>query len=166
MAQKAAQALLLCSLYVSGAANILAADSDSGRRVRIGGVNVNASYWSGPAWYSAYGYAPYRYYGPWGLYDPFWYSPAIHPALYGGFAFAGNSGEIKIQAAAKDASVYVDGAFAGTVDKLKSFRLEPGAYNLEIRDSNQGVYEKRIYVLSGKTLHLDAKMDRTSGVRP
>jgi len=34
----------------------------------------------------------------------------------------------------KDASVFVDGGYAGTVGKLKTFHLRPGAYNIELRD--------------------------------
>jgi hypothetical protein len=140
------------------AGSSLLGDEDSGRRIRLGGISVGASYSHGP--WSPY-YSPYRYYyGPWGLYDPFWYSPFIHPALYGGYGYQPSTGEIKLDTDAKDASVYLDGAFAGTVESLKNFRLEPGAYNLELRDSNQATFSKRIYVLSGKTLRLRPRLER------
>ena len=60
-------------------------------------------------------------------------------------------GQIKLDAP-KDASVYLDGAFAGSVQKLKSIWLEPGIYELQVAGVNGGEYRKKVYVLSGKTL--------------
>jgi hypothetical protein len=137
---------------------VLAADDDSKprRRVRLGGIAVGANYTSGPGWY------PYSYYGPywrpWGLYDPYWYSPFISPGLYTGFTYGPNMGEIKLTASDKEASVYLDGAYAGTANKLKSIWLEPGAYNLEVRDTGGHSYTRRVYILSGKTLRINANL--------
>jgi hypothetical protein len=73
-------------------------------------------------------------------------------------------GEVKLNDAPKDAMVYLDGAYAGSVAKLKSMWLEPGIYQLEVRDDGGLAWEKKIYVLSGKTLDLRpslrAKADR------
>ncbi len=116
-------------------------------RIRFGGLVVGAGYSSGPFWYPRYG-----------LYDPFWYSPYIHPGLYSGFYQQPNMGQLKLETSAKDASVYVDGAYAGSVQKLKSFWLAPGVYNLELRDDNNRSFRKRVYVLSGKTLPIRATL--------
>ena len=76
------------------------------------------------------------------MYDPFWSSAYLHPGLYRGFAYAGpNMGQIKLDAP-KDASVYLDGAFAGTVQKLKSIWLEPGIYELQVASPAGGEYQK------------------------
>ena len=115
--------------------------------VRFGGLVVGAGYSSGPYWYPRYG-----------LYDPFWYSPYIHPGLYTGFMQQPNMGQVKLDTVEKDASVYVDGAYAGSAQKLKSFWLAPGVYNLELRDDAQRSYRQRVYVLSGKTLAIRPKL--------
>jgi hypothetical protein len=120
---------------------------------------VGANYSSGPAWYGAgpWGYGPGIYRPWWGLYDPFWTSSFIHPALYGGFYNGPNMGQIKLNAP-KDASVYLDGAFAGTVSKLKTISLEPGIYDLEVKGATGSEYRKKVYGLSGKTLDIRAEV--------
>jgi hypothetical protein len=125
--------------------------------IRFGGFTVGAAYSRGfPGFYSPY-YGAYPYDAAaypgrfWGLYDPYWYSPYLHPGLYTGFPYGPNMGEVKLQAKSKAASVYIDGAFAGTAEKLKHFWLEPGVYNLEVKDGSTS-FQQRVYVLSGKTL--------------
>ncbi len=82
--------------------------------------------------------------------------------MYGAYSFQPSMGQVKLDARRKDASVYLDGAFAGTVEKRKRFYLEPGVYELEIREPGQNSYKQRIYVLSGKTLevHPDLQANR------
>jgi hypothetical protein len=131
-------------------------------RVRLGGVSAGFGYWSGPA-FGPYAYGPYPYlygYRPWwGLYDPFWSNPWLHSGLYRGFAQGPGMGQIKLDAN-KDASVYVDGAFAGPAGKLKSMWLEPGIYELQVVSTGGEEYRRKVYVLSGKTLNIK------TGVRP
>jgi hypothetical protein len=64
-------------------------------------------------------------------------------------------GEVKLQSSSKDAEVYLDNAYAGTASKLKSFWLSPGVYQLEVRAKGQTPQQKRIYVLTGKTLKVN-----------
>jgi hypothetical protein len=147
-------------MSVSAVAAPNSSDADKpGRRVRLGGISVNANYMSGPAWYP-YGYGGFypgwsRYY----MYDPFWYSPYIHPGLYNGFGYRPNMGEVKLNSPNKEAAVYIDGAYAGPAEKLKHLWLEPGAYNLEVRDAAGLRYERRIYVLTGKSLQIQAELE-------
>jgi hypothetical protein len=125
-----------------------------GSPVKLGGITVGGGY----SYHSGhYGY-PY-YYGPfWGSYwGPGWYHPGWSVWGYPGFVFSGRtefSGEIKIQTPEKSAEVFIDGAYAGIVEDLKNFWLEPGVYNLEIKTSADKFYQKRLYVLSGKTLKI------------
>jgi hypothetical protein len=63
-------------------------------------------------------------------------------------------GEVKIQTAEKNAEVFLDGAYAGIVQDLKTMWLEPGAYDLELKTEDQRVYKKRIYILSGKNIRI------------
>lgn len=136
---------------------------------RLAGFSVGAGYTHGRYWSPYYygpgyggfypGYFPYYGYVPalYGLYDPIWYSPMIHPGLYNGFSQQPRMGEVKLDTKSKLASVYVDGAFAGTADKRKHMWLEPGAYNLELREGNSA-YRQRVYVLSGQTLDVRAEL--------
>jgi hypothetical protein len=146
----AALALLILPAWASGA----------GRRIRLGGLGVSAGYMSGPAWWGPgsawYGPGLWRPYGP-AWWDPWWYNGWAHPGFWGGFVQGPGMGEVKVSSAPKGSLVYIDGAYAGLAGKLKSMWLEPGAYNLRIRSGDQS-YEKRIYVLSGKTLELQAAL--------
>ena len=127
-------------------------------RVRFGGFSFGAGY----SRYSGYPY--YAYYWPWydrafyspfyGFYSPFWF----HPGWYTGFAYGTGMGEIKLRSNVADADVFLDNGFAGKAKDLKTMWLDPGAYNLRIEAGTHAPYELRIYVLSGKTLKIDAKL--------
>jgi len=135
-------------------------------RVRLGGISVGASYshFSGPYWGSPYYWGPYGYsplfwnsFGPY--YAPFFdvYSPFLyHPGYYNGFLRGPNMGEVRLHTELKAAEVFLDGAYAGVAENLKSMWLEPGAYNLEVKAGDREAFSRRIYVLSGKTLRIDA----------
>jgi len=143
-------------------------------RVRLAGFSVGVGYTHGRYW-SPYFYGPGYGYGLgypyaagyggfyadrfayYGLYDPIWYSPMIHSGLYNGFSQQPQMGEVKLDTKSKLASVYVDGAFAGTAEKRKHMWLEPGAYNLELRDGNSS-FRQRVYVLSGQSLDVRAEL--------
>jgi hypothetical protein len=130
-------------------------------RVHLGGIGVSGGY----SHFSGYpAYAPYGpYYYPFGglyasmLWDPFWgaYAP-FYPAGY--FGAAQGKGEVRLSADPKNAAVYVDGGYAGTADHLKNIWLEPGAYELRVSAPDRKVFEQRIYVLSGKSVKIDAKL--------
>jgi len=124
----------------------LAAGQDAPRRVRFGGIMINAGYASG-----GYGYGPYSYF------DPFLWTPFYYPGYYRGFAYGPGMGDVKIRFGEKTSMVFLDGALAGRLDQLKDMWLEPGAYNLEIRDGKRRLTQK-IYVLSGKTFRVTAEM--------
>ena len=63
-------------------------------------------------------------------------------------------GEVKLLTTQKEAEVYLNGAYAGIVQDLKSIWLEPGVYDLEINGSDNLTFKKRIYVLSGKSVKI------------
>jgi hypothetical protein len=125
-------------------------------RIRFGGVLIGAGYVHG-----SYGW-PYRYdaSGPWAypgyLWDPFFYGLWAHPGFYSGFPYYPDFGEVKLATSDKAAAVFIDGGFAGYSGKLKNIWLEPGAYNIEVRSGSRE-FSKRVYVLSGKSLKLDAR---------
>ena len=111
-------------------------------RVRLGGIAVGVGYshYSGP--YYPYYYDPFfgPYYGPyagpyWGAYGA--WAPYYGGAPYGWDVRAAGKGEVKLSSAYPDAEVYIDGAYAGPVRKLRTMWLEPGAYDLEVRPAKQ-----------------------------
>ena len=103
------------------------------------------------------GYFGPAYYGP-AWYGPGWYGPGWggYGAPYGyGYATAPTTGSVKFETKIKDAAVYVDGGYAGTVGELKTFQLRPGDHNLELRDrSGHSIYQERVSVIAGKTLKI------------
>ena len=89
-------------------------------------------------------------FGPWGYwYEPYYYGYGVYP-----MDLHPNAGHVKLDTKVKDAEVFVNGAFAGTVGDLKSLWLRQGAYNLEVRSPGRATYSERIYVVNGKTLHV------------
>lgn len=128
-------------------------------RIHFGGLTVGAGYthFSGRAFPYYAGY-PFGWGYPY-LYDPFLFMPYAYPGFYTGYRYGPGMGELKLQTADKNAWVYLDGALAGRADKLKTMWLEPGAYNVEVR-SNGRRFAQRVYILTGKTLKLNAtRMD-------
>lgn len=95
-------------------------------------VVVRGPAFYGPAWYGWYGPGPYAYVG----------GPI--------------TGSVKIETKARDAGVFVDGGYAGTVGQLKTFKLRPGTHNLELRSPDgHTFYQERIQVIAGKTLKVN-----------
>ncbi len=134
--------------------------------VKLGPVLVGASYrlFGGPFYYP-YGLSPFDgFYRAW-LWDPYWAYPVSYPSGY--FGYDGGRGEIKLTLEPRTvdpklAEVYVNNAFAGTADHLKNMWLEPGAYELSILSKGRTAFRRRIYVLSGRSLKIAAKLDSVS----
>jgi hypothetical protein len=120
--------------------------------VRLGTVSIGAGYgyFSGPYWPGYWGgFYPGPFYGPW--LAP-WYGDPFYAPVY--LLPQPDKGQVNLQTPDKNAEVYLDGAFAGTASDLKKFWLAPGVYQLEVRAAGVAPQEKRIYVLTGKTLKL------------
>jgi hypothetical protein len=98
-----------------------------------------------------------------GYFGPGFYGPAYYgwygPGYVGPYAVAAvpNAGKVKIDTKMKDAGVYVDGAYAGTVRQLGTFPLRAGNHDIEVRNpAGQTIFQEHIDVLAGKTLKLVA----------
>lgn len=131
---------------------------ESDRPVRLAGITVGVGYThtTGPAAWGPWG-RPWGWggWGPaWSFYDPFWWGPRGVPAFWTTPLAGRNLGEVRLETQVKTASVFLDGAYAGTVKDLKSMWLEPGVYQLALRDSGGRGFEKKIYVITGKTLRM------------
>lgn len=94
-------------------------------------------------------YYPYSY----GWYGPGWYNPWYGPPY--GYYPGANAGNVKIKTEVKDASVFVDGGYAGPAHKLKKFALRPGTHDIALRDPNgKTFYQERVNVLLGRTVEI------------
>lgn len=132
-------------------------------RVRLSRFMVSAGirYYSGI--YPFY-YYPKSCFGPcydssnfpsiYGFHSPLWY----HTGWFTGFAYRDGKGEVRFRLNLPEADVYLDDGFAGKAKDLKTMWLEPGAYNLQVEAADHEPLAIRIYVLSGKTLKIDAKL--------
>jgi len=89
-----------------------------------------------------------------GYYSPFW-GPYWGPAYAGAYYAYPNSGEVKLDTKVKDAQVFINGSNAGTTHDNKTMRLRPGTYSVEIREGGQTPFAEKVYVVAGKTLHLN-----------
>jgi hypothetical protein len=92
---------------------------------------------------------PFVSYGP--VFAPAYY-PYYYPRVY---AARPRTGDVKVSTHVKDASIYVDGGFAGTTGKLKEFPLQPGNHDVEVRDAGgHSLFHDRVQVLVGKTVEI------------
>ena len=91
----------------------------------------------------------------WGWYSPYW---GPYPYPYGYYGYAPATGAVKFDTDVKDAEVYINGAYAGTVGKLKTMNLRPGSYDIEVRAPGRRQFDKKGYVAAGKTLHLNPEL--------
>jgi hypothetical protein len=117
----------------------------SAAEIHFGGFlfGANYSHFSGP-------YYPYASYYD-GFYGPYGY-PSVTPLFY--LQAEPSRGEVRLKAA-KDSEVYINQAYAGIAKDLKAMYLDPGAYDLEVRSPGKEPVQKRVYVLSGKTVKLE-----------
>ena len=72
-------------------------------------------------------------------------------------------GEVKLQTTQKGAEVFINGAYAGLAEDLRSIWLDPGAYDLEVNAPGSQSFKKRIFVLSGKTVRIMAALRSPTG---
>lgn len=93
--------------------------------------------WGGwGAWGGPWGYGYFPYYAP--------YPATVNP----------NAGKVKLDTKLKDAEVFINGAYAGTVREMKNMWMRQGSYKLEIRAPGREEFQSRIYVVPGKTIHI------------
>jgi opacity protein-like surface antigen len=99
-------------------------------------------------------FAPYGWYG--------WYGPYYGMYPYGPPFGVPNAGEVKLDTKVKDAEVFIDGSYAGTVGQLKTMTMRSGNYSIEIRAPGRTPFEQKIHVVAGKTMKLRPDL----GVQP
>lgn len=118
-------------------------------------IDVYPVEWVHGGWGYAGWYGTPWYWSPWAFgigWDPFWWPG--YGGYWTGYYYGSDSGEIKLKTDHKTAEVYIDGAYAGLVKDLKTIHLRQGAYELEIRSDDGGIFQDRVYVLAGKTMKI------------
>ena len=120
-----------------------------------------------------YAYPDYRY-DPWGYgafalgfyYWPWGWSPGYYGygGYGGGYGYSGGYvlGSLKLKVRPRDAEVFVDGYFAGTVDDFdgifQALKLDRGAYRIEIRKPGYTTLQYDIRVQPDHTLTIRGEM--------
>jgi len=108
------------------------------RAYPYGGYYPSYSFYYDPWAYNSFGIG-YFYYAPWtwapySAYGNYGYG-AAYPAYVGGFGF--DVGSVRLKVKPRDAEVWVDGYYAGSVDDfdgvLQALKLDAGGYHIEIR---------------------------------
>jgi len=98
--------------------------------------------------YGAWGY-PYGYYGGYPAYGGY-------PSAGYGYGYGRPYGGVRIDLPQRDAEVWADGYFAGTVDNfdgsLQQLNLTPGTHRLEVRDKGFDTVSFEVNVEPGRTI--------------
>ncbi len=140
-----------------------------GRAVPRGSVRGGTPYrYRAPAYvYGGYGYPWWGYggigfglyggyYGPYGWYDPWWYGGAYPSAYPGYYPGRYREGEVRLEVKPRQASVYVDGYYAGIVDDFdglfQRLHLESGGHHIEIRLDGYQTLTVDLHVQPGRTV--------------
>ncbi|MCY4028811.1 MAG: PEGA domain-containing protein [Acidobacteria bacterium] len=119
-------------------------------------------------------YGSFGWYGVWGSYWPYYFSPyAVGPYAWGpgavGYA-APNAGALDINTRPKKASVYLDGELIGRVDSFDGFPrylwLREGSYRLAIFMDGHETLEREIRVRPGVVIKIDQDLVPGNAVRP
>jgi hypothetical protein len=130
-----------------------------------------------PYYYAPYYYSPY-YYGPWapgfsvgfsfGFGYPYGYGYGAYGYPYGGYPAYGYPyaaysygygrpyGGVRIDLPQRDAEVWADGYFAGTVDNfdgtMQQLNLTPGTHRIEVREKGFDTVSFEVNVEPGRTV--------------
>lgn len=143
-----------------------------------GGGGYHGSYhggYHGSYGYHSHYYYPYYYRPYWGFYGYGWGYPYYgfgygYPAYGYGYGYAYPSygyayygyGEVKLDVHPKDAQVFVDGDYVGTVDQFNSWyqhmNVEPGKHRIVIRQQGYAPYTMDLRVLPGQSYKIQQQM--------
>jgi hypothetical protein len=119
--------------------------------------------WGYPYYGFGYGYG-YPYYGGYGGYG---YGPGPYP-YYGGYYDM--SSALRVQATPREAQVYIDGYYAGTVDNFdgafQRLRLEPGEHELQLFLPGHRSFTQKIYLQPGSTFRVRQALEPLGAGEP
>jgi len=107
--------------------------------------------------YSSWGYGPYP--GYYGYYGPSYYGPG-YGGYYGGYDL---SSSLRLEVKPREAEVFVDGYYAGIVDKFdgvfQRLNAEPGEHEIELYLPGYRSVRQRLYLQPGVTSNVKLNMD-------
>ena len=133
----------------------------SGSAIAIGGGFHPFGYTAG----GGFGLGIYDgfYGGYYGAYDP-WYGFAPVYAPSSTSSSSDESGAIRLKVKPSDASVYVDGYFAGVVDDFdgvfQRLHLSPGPHRLEIRAADHNPLSVDVWITEGLTITYEGDLGK------
>ena len=122
-----------------------------------------------PRYYYPYAYYPYAYGYPYfgfGVafsYYGGWYGP-YGPYYYPGYPYYGGyrGGSLRLQVTPRDAEVFIDGYYAGTVDEFdgtfQRLHVEPGDHEVELFHPDRRSVTQRMYLQPDKTFTVKLEM--------
>jgi hypothetical protein len=135
------------------------------------GPAVHRAYYANPYWY---GYRPY-YWGFYGGYYtyPFYFGVGFPCCGYAPYAYGypyypygypyDVSGSLRLQVTPREAEVFVDGYYAGTVDSFdgtfQRLHVQPGEHDLEVFMPGHRSYQQKVYLQPGKTFNVRHTME-------
>ena len=135
------------------------------------GPAVHRAYYANPYWY---GYRPY-YWGFYGGYYtyPFYFGVGFPCCGYAPYAYGypyypygypyDISGSLRLQVTPREAEVFVDGYYAGTVDSFdgtfQRLHVQPGEHDLEVFLPGHRSYQQKVYLQPGKTFNVRHTME-------
>jgi hypothetical protein len=151
------------------------ADAQGRRAVRVvrsrPAVRVGVGVFYAPSiryrpWYAS----PYGWYDPFYSYPPFysqWYPPYYGGGYYGqgyyGRGYYDLSSSLRLQVSPKEAEVFIDGYYAGTVDNFdgvfQRLHLEPGDHDLELFLPGHRSFTQKIYLQPVSTFRVRHTME-------
>lgn len=132
-----------------------------------------------------YGLDRYYWPGAFGLgfyYDPLWYDPFYYGTLGGYYGGYGNpyggyqggygagsysrvgTGSVRLKIKPRDAEVYVDGYYVGTVDQFdgmfQKLNIDGGSHRIEIRSEGREPIQLDVLVTPGETITYKGELKR------
>lgn len=74
------------------------------------------------------------------------------------------SSSLRLQAEPREAEVYIDGYYAGTVDEFdgvfQRLRIEPGEHEIELYLPGHRSFQRKLYLQPGRTFRIHHTMER------
>lgn len=102
-------------------------------------------------------------------YGPYWGGPYWGPApYYSSFVVSArpSTGAVKFDTNEKSANVFVNDAFVGTVEQVKTLHLIPGTYEIQVTEPGRASFGEKVFVAPGATLKLHPDLPPVTAPAP
>jgi hypothetical protein len=167
----------LVVLFLAGSAPAASGQARRGHAVARTGPVVSGSHYYRSyyrPYYRPYYYRPY-FYGPYFYSSFFWYPYPYYYApygFYGGYygGYYDPLSSVRIEVKPREARVYVDGYFAGDVDKydgtFQRLRLRPGPHQIEVYLEGYKTLRQTVYLTPDSTFKLRGDLAKLAEGQP